>query len=772
MNNSLWLMAVLAATLGLSNSLKAQKPLTIYSLSCDPATVESLRGQGAVIFAVGEGWVLAAGNVSDKGIPIYRGDPGELRWVIVRRGGRAELVSGKALYSESGRYLLRASDVPAELAQHPEDYWVKPVKAIALAADSLIINPNLSYNPAIAEIVAQVDSARLRSWVTAMQNFGTRHVNASNHTTVTNWIKTQFINMGIADVRIDTCYSSTGHNVIATIPGLYDTVTVYLAGGHYDSYATSNAPGADDNASGAVAALEYARILSLPGNRPNSTVKFVAFDAEEIGLYGSEFLSNRLKTASTQIGCMLNFDMIGAENNDSVFYSQRYTGCTAQAQLLIRMGRLYGRHADTNAVGQYSTQYLSQSDSYPFQQDGFPVAWVLEKNFSTVYHTANDNTSHMNFRYLTGNLKGALGFFATLAFHPAAVQDIQVQEHGNGTQISLTWRRATAANITGYRVYWGRASANYTGQMDVADTAAVIQGLMPDSLYYVAVAAVNTQNQESVFLREYQARPFAGTAVTAFFDDFESGLSQWTRGHSGGTVDWDTTSVSYHSPGHCLTDSRLGNYGNNVNSWAQLASSLDLTGYSRAILSWWERYSTESGWDYCYPEVSLNGGSTWDSIFIPKYSGSNGSWMQRSADLTSILASASNFKFRFRLRSDSYIVDDGWYVDDVLLTGFLPTGVSQGGLPEPKSVTITVKAYPNPAGRHVVFQVNGLGDNGRLDIYDVAGRHIVRLNVEKASGQTEWSLNDRTGREVANGVYFYRALAGTGTVTGTLQVIR
>ncbi len=772
-------VAVLSAALTLVSGLHAQKPVTLYRLPASAGAAE-LRSGGATLYDLGEGSALAAGFVPGGGVPIYSGCLDELRWVTVRRGGQAEQVSGKSLYSGAGRYLLRAADIPREVFEQPENYWVKPVKPLVLRSDSLIINPNLAYNPSIAEMVALVDSARLRSWVTSMQNFGTRHVNAGNHAAVTAWVKAKFDSFGIADVRIDTfdvSNSPIGHNVIATIPGLYDTVTIYLAGGHYDSYATSGAPGADDNASGAAAAMEYARILSLPGNTPNSTVKLVCFDAEELGLYGSEFMAARMNSQGAKIGCMLNFDMIGAENNDSVFYSQRYTGCTAPAQLLLRMGRLYGRHADTNAVGQYSTQYLQQSDSYPFYDQGYPVAWMLERTFSTVYHTANDNISHMNLRYMTANVKAGLGFFATLAFHPSAIEGVQVQEHGSGTQLSLSWRRPAAANITGYRIYWGRISENYTGQMDVgdpADTTAVIEGLMPDSLYYLAVAAVNSQNQESVFLREYQARPFAGTAQTAFFDDFESGLSQWTRGHSGGTVDWDTTSASYHSYGHCLTDSRLGDYGNNVNSWAQVATSLDLTGYNRATLSWWEIYSTESGWDYCYPEISLNGGGTWDSTFIPKYSGSNGSWTQRSADLTSILPSASNFKFRFRLRSDSYIVDDGWYLDDVLLTGYVPAGVS--GQPAlPGAGRPSLSCWPNPASSKVHLRYS-VPSEGRfsLEVYDVAGRLVAALEEGRRSAGEHWStwnLQDSNGRPAANGTYlFCLKVGGESSFTKVLLV--
>ncbi|GEM_PF-2894538 len=738
--------------------------------------VYDLSGQAML---VGAGCAAAA-KAAGTAAPVYEGDLSALRWVTVRRGADPAAVSARALYASGDRYLLRAADVPAGLADKPECYWVKPFRTdgIKLAADSTIINPNLAYNPAIAAIADQVDSSRIRSWVTAMQNFGTRHVRAANHATVTAWVKAQFDSMGIADVRTDTfavsSYGNIGHNVIATIPGLHDTVTLYIAGGHYDSYATSNAPGADDNASGAVAALEYARILGQPGNRPNSTVKLMTFDAEELGLYGSVHQSARMKAQGAAIGCMLNFDMCGAENNDSLFYSQHYAGSTAYAQLLIRMARLYGRHADTNAVGQYGAQYLSQSDSYPFMQDGYPVAWVLEKNFSTVYHTVNDNTSHMNFRYLAGNLKGALGFFATLAFHPARVRGVQVQEHGPGSELALSWNRDRSGNTAGYRVYWGRTSENYSGQQDITgagDTTAVITGLTPDSLYYLAVAAVNDQGQESVFLNEYRARPFAGTAQTAFFDDFETGLGLWTR---SGTPNWDTTSASYHSPGHSVTDSRAGNYGNNVNSYIQVLNGIDLSGYNHASLSWWERYSTESGWDWCYPEYSLNGGA-WTSL-VTRYSGSKTAWTQRTFDLTNICPTTTNYRFRFRFTTDGNTVDDGWYVDDVLLTGYVPTGVSGAPAAPGAAGVLSLQAWPSPAANSVRVSYS-LPAAGRVQIsvYDIAGRRVATLaDAVQPAGEhrTGWECRDGAGRPVANGTYFFRLSAAGAACVGKVSVIR
>lgn len=708
---------------------------------------------------------------------VYEGDLSALRWVTVRRGADAAVVSARALYASGDRYLLRAADLPAGLADQTGSYWVKPFRtqAIKLAADSTIINPNLVYNPAIAAIVDQVDSAQIRTWLLAMQGFGTRHVNAGNHATVTAWIKTQFTGMGITDVVTDTCYSTTGHNVIATLPGLYDTVMLYVAGGHYDSYSTGSAPGANDNASGTVAAMELARILSQSGNRPNSTVKFMAFDAEELGLYGSEFVAGRMAAADATIGCMLNFDMIGCEGNDSIFNSQHYAGSTAYAQLLIRMARLYGRHADTNVVGQYGTGYLQQSDSYPFSQEGFPVAWVLEEyDGSSIYHTARDSVSHMNLRYMTGNVKGAMGFFATLAFHPAKVSGVAVAENGDGQTLALSWKRDAAANIAGYKVYWSRTPGSYAGYHAVSgasDTTDSITGLMADSLYYVAVVAVNTDDQESVFLDEFQARPFSGTLATAFSDDFESGLSLWTR---SGTPNWDTTSASWHSPGHSVTDSRAGNYGNNVNSYLQVLDGIDLTGYTHASLSWWERYATESGWDFCRPEYSINNGA-WTAL-VAAYSGSSTSWKQRTFDLTAICPTTSNYRFRFRFTTDGNTVDDGWYVDDVLLAGYVPSGVTGSPAAPVAAGRLLLQCWPSPAATAVdlAYSLPAAGP-ARLDVYDVAGRRVATLGGgTRAAGEhrVRWDCRDGAGRRVANGTYFVRLSAGGAAAVAKLSLVR
>jgi Zn-dependent M28 family amino/carboxypeptidase len=67
-----------------------------------------------------------------------------------------------------------------------------------------------------------------------------------------------------------------------------------------------------DNGSGVAVALEVASILATPTiAQPPRTVRIVLFDAEEVGLLGSEDYATALTTAGETIGCVVNADMIG-----------------------------------------------------------------------------------------------------------------------------------------------------------------------------------------------------------------------------------------------------------------------------------------------------------------------------------------------------------------------------------------------------------------------------------------------------------------------------
>jgi len=102
----------------------------------------------------------------------------------------------------------------------------------------------------------------------------------------------------------------SGRNIIGMIEGK-DPDQVVVVGAHYDHLGKFSGyvyNGSDDNASGIVAVLEIAKACLATGVKPERTIVFASWDAEEMGLYGSDyFLKHPL---CNDIFANVNFDMI------------------------------------------------------------------------------------------------------------------------------------------------------------------------------------------------------------------------------------------------------------------------------------------------------------------------------------------------------------------------------------------------------------------------------------------------------------------------------
>jgi hypothetical protein len=114
------------------------------------------------------------------------------------------------------------------------------------------------------------------------------------------------------DQRIETIVMN---NVVGVLPGKARPDEIVLFSAHYDHIGIlpavqgdSIANGADDDASGTTAVIELARHFKKQNNN-NRTLMFVAFTAEEIGGYGSQYFSRQLDPED--IVAMLNIEMIG-----------------------------------------------------------------------------------------------------------------------------------------------------------------------------------------------------------------------------------------------------------------------------------------------------------------------------------------------------------------------------------------------------------------------------------------------------------------------------
>src|ERR1043166_6892644 len=69
--------------------------------------------------------------------------------------------------------------------------------------------------------------------------------------------------------------------------------------------------------------------------------------------------------------------------------------------------------------------------------------------------------------------------------------------------VILAWDPSVSTNVTGYRVYYGVESHNYTNTVNVgAATSATISGLADGTTYYFAATAYSTDGIESDYSSE------------------------------------------------------------------------------------------------------------------------------------------------------------------------------------------------------------------------------------------------------------------------------
>ncbi len=148
--------------------------------------------------------------------------------------------------------------------------------------------------------------------------------------------------------------------------------------------------------------------------------------------------------------------------------------------------------------------------------------------------------------------------------------------------------------------------------------------------------------------------------ITIFQDDMESGPGSWVA-----QPPWDLTTEAAQSPITSWTDSPGGNYSNNANV-SLFSPSLDFSGFSSVILKFWHRYDLESGFDFGNVWVTTDEGATF--TLLASFTGTNTTWTEATINL-SAFAGQPSVRFLFQLLTDGSITMDGWYIDDVLVTG-------------------------------------------------------------------------------------------------------
>jgi hypothetical protein len=195
----------------------------------------------------------------------------------------------------------------------------------------------------------------------------------------------------IATKRVQTA------NILGVLRGSDPEIghEVVVVGGHIDHLGKKGSDiyfGADDNASGASIVMELARQFSLCGIKPKRTILFAEFNAEEMGLIGSNYYVEHPVLPLDDTMAMYNFDMVGAGDSSGVLV---FGGDDSNNKWITELLRKSAMKDGLDYVIQVVPQKLA-TDHAAFIRAGIPATF----NFSRPdphpgYHTPDDDINNV-----------------------------------------------------------------------------------------------------------------------------------------------------------------------------------------------------------------------------------------------------------------------------------------------------------------------------------------------------------------------------------------
>ncbi len=244
--------------------------------------------------------------------------------------------------------------------------------------------------------------------------------------------------------RVDTMSYTAGpnrtlhYNLEAKLKGS-GKLPDLVVGAHYDT--AEDTPGADDNASGAAALLELARMFRNAS--PKRTLRFVFFSTEEPPFFGTRQMGSwhyaaRSAARQERLYGMISIETIAYYSDDpgsqsypppfDLFYPDRgdfiaFVSNLDSADLLRRVIRVFRQHATIASHGAASPAFIpgiSWSDHQSFWLHGYRAIMISDTApfRNPYYHSPEDRTARLDFERMTRVVSGLAAVVAELAEVP------------------------------------------------------------------------------------------------------------------------------------------------------------------------------------------------------------------------------------------------------------------------------------------------------------------------------------------------------------------
>jgi hypothetical protein len=334
-------------------------------------------------------------------------------------------------------------------------------------------------------------------------------------------------------------------NVLGIQKGSDGSNDVVIVAGHIDSRvtdimdATSDAPGANDDASGVALVLEAARLLSAEKHR--ATIIYAILTGEEQGLWGGTLLAETAKAREWNVLAMLNNDIVGnTKGQDGRIVADRVRVFSeairvSEGEAAQRARRSNGGEDDgpsralAKAVKRIAgampalTPFLVRrpdrfsrgGDHLPMLEAGYPAIRfsVGVENYDAQHQTLRtengrafgDTSDRMDFDYLAKVTALNVKVMRGLAAAPASPKTVTL-EGAVSVDTKVSWSPVPGAK--GYRVRWRQADGQeWQKSTDVSApvTSLTVPGVIVDD-HFFGVSSLDGAGHESVVT-------FGGTAA-------------------------------------------------------------------------------------------------------------------------------------------------------------------------------------------------------------------------------------------------------------------
>lgn len=428
----------------------------------------------------------------------------------------------------------------------------------------------------LRELALQPSADRIEADIRTLVGFGTRHT-LSETTSDTRgigaarrWIFAEFERISAAcGGCLEVRYSSEVVSGLPRIPEPTEVVSVIaiqrgtsdpgryvLMAGDIDSRvtdimdATSDSPGANDNASGLAGTLEAARVLSR--HRFPGTIVYAALAGEEQGLVGGRILADEALREGWRLTAVLNNDMIGnirgidgvVDNVTARVFAEgtrhtetpeeatqrRFTGGELDspsrnlARYIEAVGERYVPNLEVMVV--YRLDRFGRGGHHrPFNDVGFPGVRVMEthEHYDRQHQDLRvedgraygDTLDGVDFDYAAKLTALNVVALAGMALAPPPPADVAISGAVTA-DTTLSWTPvppALSPTLAGYRIHWRLTTEpQWTHSVFVpggATASHVLRNVVIDN-YFFGVSAVAADGSESPVVFPGAAGSFGG----------------------------------------------------------------------------------------------------------------------------------------------------------------------------------------------------------------------------------------------------------------------